>query len=98
MLTDALNSKVFVKNIHNLVNEYTTDKSEEDKNKEDKNILVFDEGQRAWDKQQMFSKSSTNKSEPDVLIEHADKKLDWSVLLMLVGEGQEINTEMSSRH
>ncbi len=78
VLTDALNSKVFVKNIHNFVNEYTTDKSEEDKNKGDKNILVFDEAQRAWDKQQMFSKSSTNKSEPDVLIEHADKKLDWS--------------------
>lgn len=42
------------------------------------NVIVFDEGQRAWD------------SEPDMLIKIAEKKLNWSVHLILVGEGQEI--------
>lgn len=32
-----------------------------------------------------------DKFEPDVLIELADAELDWAVLLILVGEGQEIN-------
>lgn len=87
VLTDALNSNVFVKNIHTVVNEYIAGKARGF----NKNILVFDEGQRAWDKRQMYSRSRTDKSEPDVLIELADAELDWAVLLILVGEGQEIN-------
>ncbi len=56
----------------------------------EKNIVVFDEGQRAWDVNQMQSKRRVNKSELDVMIELCDSKLDWCVLLILVGEGQEI--------
>lgn len=92
VLTDALNSNVFVKSIHTVVNEHLAGKSKGF----NKNILVFDEGQRAWDKQQMSSKRRTDKSEPDVLVELADEELDWAVLLILVGEGQEINTGENS--
>ena len=92
VLTDALNSNVFVKSIHTVVNEYISGKAKGFK----KNILVFDEGQRAWDIQQMTSKRRTNKSEPDVLVELADEELDWAVLLILVGEGQEINSGENS--
>lgn len=91
VLTDALNSNVFVKSIHTVVNEYIAGKAKGF----NKNILVFDEGQRAWDKQQM-SKRRTDKSEPDVLVELADEELDWAVLLILVGEGQEINNGENS--
>lgn len=92
VLTDALQSNVFVKSIHTVVNEHIAGKSKGF----NKNILVFDEGQRAWDKQQMSSKRRTDKSEPDVLVELADEELDWAVLLILVGEGQEINTGENS--
>ncbi len=92
VLTDALNSNVFVKSIHTVVNEYIAGKAKGF----NKNILVFDEGQRAWDKQQMTSKRRTDKSEPDVLVELADEELDWAVLLILVGEGQEINNGENS--
>ena len=86
VLQDALNSKVFVQNVHTVVNEYNSGKM----NCFEKNIVVFDEGQRAWDVNQMQSKRRVNKSEPDVMIELCDSKLDWCVLLILVGEGQEI--------
>lgn len=92
VLTDALKSNVFVKSIHTVVNEYIAGKAKGF----NKNILVFDEGQRAWDKQQMSSKRRTDKSEPDVLVELAEKELEWSVLLILVGEGQEINSGENS--
>ena len=92
VLTDALNSNVFVKYIHTIVDEYIAGKTRGF----NKNVLVFDEGQRAWDKQQMSSKRRTEKSEPDVLVELADKELDWAVLLILVGEGQEINNGENS--
>lgn len=92
VLIDALNSNVFVKSIHTVVNEYIAGKAKGF----NKNILVFDEGQRAWDKQQMSNKRRIEKSEPDVLVELADEELDWAVLLILVGEGQEINNGENS--
>ena len=88
VLQDALQSRVFVQDVHKVVNEYTQGRMMS----YSKNIIVFDEGQRAWDKERMKDKRSTNKSEPDVFIEIADRFLDWSLLLVLVGEGQEINT------
>lgn len=92
VLTDALNSDVFVKNIHTVVNEHILGKTKGF----NKNILVFDEGQRAWDKEQMFKKRNTSMSEADILIDLAENELEWSVLLILVGEGQEINTGENS--
>lgn len=92
VLTDALSSNVFVKSIHTVVNEYLAGKARDFK----KNVIVFDEGQRAWDKNQMLSKRGTEHSEPDVLVDLAEEKLDWCVLLTLVGEGQEINTGENS--
>lgn len=44
-----------------------------------KNVVVFDEGQRAWD------------DEPQKLINYMVENLDWGFLLILVGEGQSIN-------
>lgn len=86
VLQDALNSKVFVRNVHTVVNEYNSGRM----NSFEKNIVVFDEGQRAWDANQMQYKRRVNKSEPDIMIELCDSKLEWCVLLILVGEGQEI--------
>jgi hypothetical protein len=87
VLTDALKSKVFVKDLHTVVNEFLQHKAVDFK----KNIIVFDEGQRAWDVKQMSEKGkSRTESEPDVMVRLCEERLDWCVLLILVGEGQEI--------
>ena len=87
VLTDALKSKVFVKDLHSVINEFLQHKANDFK----KNIIVFDEGQRAWDVQQMAAKQkSDTESEPDVMIRLCEERLEWCVLLILVGEGQEI--------
>lgn len=92
VLTDALHSSVFVKDLHKVVIQYITNGAPDFNN----NIIVFDEGQRAWDKKQMSEKRGTTKSEPDVMVELCSKRLDWCVLLVLVGEGQEIHNGENS--
>lgn len=62
-------------------------------------VAIFDEAQRAWDEQQLsnFMQRKKNvpgyhKSEPHSLIEYMDRHDDWSVIVCLIGGGQEINT------
>ncbi len=91
VLQDALQNKHFVMDVNKVVRQYI-DYGAKDFNK---NILVFDEGQRAWDEPRMtktYKAKGAGRTEPDVLVELCDKKLEWCVLLVLVGEGQEINT------
>lgn len=61
-------------------------------------VALFDEAQRAWDKSQTisFMKQKKNKpdfdqSEPEFLISCMDRHDDWSVVVCLIGGGQEIN-------
>src|SRR6185295_7240217 len=57
-------------------------------------VAVFDEGQRVWDSERMGNKHKIETdppSEPTVILERLKKK-DWAVVVVLVGEGQEINT------
>lgn len=60
-------------------------------------VAIFDEAQRAWDKEELsdFMKRKKgipgfNMSEPEFLIEIMDRHKDWSVIICLVGGGQEI--------
>lgn len=62
-------------------------------------VAIFDEAQRAWNKEQTvkFMKQKKNQdnfdfSEPEFLISCLDRHEDWSVIVCLVGGGQEINT------
>jgi len=61
-------------------------------------VALFDEAQRAWDKAQTvsFMKQKKNQpnfsqSEPEFLISCMDRHDDWSVVVCLIGGGQEIN-------
>lgn len=93
VLTNALGSNVFVKDLHKVENEYIRNGAHDFHS----NVIVFDEGQRAWDKKQMSDKKrGHNVSEPDVMIKLAEDRLDWCVLLVLVGEGQEIHNGENS--
>ena len=92
VLNDALNSKTFVRNLHGIIREYHYSGAMDFND----NVIVFDEGQRAWDNQQMQKRYNSNLSEPEVMIELCEKRLDWCVLLILVGEGQEIHNGENS--
>jgi len=86
--------KSFIQNVHHFRDEYLRDaKPPSD------HVAIFDEAQRAWNKEQTiaFMKrkkgvSDFNKSEPEFLIECMNRHKDWSVIVCLVGGGQEINT------
>ena len=92
VLIDTLQSDVFVKDLQNIEKEYI-DNEAEDFNY---NVIVFDEGQRAWNKERMKKDDRGDQSEPEVMIELCEKRLEWCVLLILVGEGQEIHTGENS--
>jgi len=62
-------------------------------------VVLFDEAQRAWNKDQTTSFMRQKKgvpdfdmSEPEFLISCMDRHEDWAVIVCLVGGGQEINT------
>ena len=62
-------------------------------------VAIFDEAQRAWNKEQTvnFMRRKKNQpdfaySEPEFLISCLDRHQDWAVIVCLVGGGQEINT------
>ncbi|MGY1530215.1 DUF2075 domain-containing protein [Luteimonas sp. A649] len=61
-------------------------------------VAIFDEAQRAWDREQTASfmqrkrgLAGFDKSEPEFLISCLDRHHDWAVVVCLVGTGQEIN-------
>ena len=84
----------FIQNIHHFRDEgLMSEKAPTEK------VVVFDEAQRAWTKEQASSfmkrkkgKDSFNQSEPEFLIEVMDRHNDWCVIICLIGGGQEINT------
>jgi hypothetical protein len=87
--------KLFVQNVHNFRDECLIDESRPPL----EHVALFDEAQRAWDKQQTatFMRQKRNiagfaLSEPEFLISCLDRHPDWAIVVCLVGGGQEINT------
>lgn len=87
-------AKAFIQNIHHFRDEYLRSLEAPIEK-----VVVFDEAQRAWRKEQVsnFMKQkkgiqSFDKSEPQFLIEVMDRHIDWCVIICLIGGGQEINT------
>jgi len=86
--------KAFIQNVHHFRDEsLRSDKPPVD------HVALFDEAQRAWDREQTASFMSRKKglrgfsaSEPEFLISCMDRRPDWAVIVCLVGGGQEINT------
>jgi DUF2075 family protein len=86
--------KSFIQIIHHYRDEYLR-KSEAPYD----HVAIFDEAQRAWNKEQTIKFmqikkgiSEFNRSEPQFLIECIDRHDTWGVVICLVGGGQEINT------
>ena len=86
--------RTFVQNIHHFRDEYLQDQSAPIEK-----VVVFDEAQRAWTKEQASKfmqtkrgQSGFSKSEPEFLISVMNRHTDWCTVVCLVGGGQEINT------
>lgn len=86
--------QAFIQNVHHFRDAYL-----KDSRPPSDHIAVFDEAQRAWNREQtakfMRQKrglSDFQMSEPEYLISCLDRHRDWAVVVCLVGGGQEINT------
>jgi len=87
--------KAFIQNVHHFRDDCLVDTSAPPI----EHVALFDEAQRAWNKEQtsnfMRRKKNNpnfNQSEPEFLISCLDRHSDWAVIVCLVGGGQEINT------
>lgn len=86
--------KAFIQIIHHYRDEYLVKKEAPYDH-----VAIFDEAQRAWNKEQTVKFMRMKKgqpnfdhSEPEFLISCLDRHPDWAVVVCLVGGGQEINT------
>lgn len=84
----------FIQNIHHFRDEYLRDP-----HPPFEKVVVFDEAQRAWTRDQASKFMKTKRgqenfdqSEPEFLISVMDRHQDWAVIVCLIGGGQEINT------
>jgi hypothetical protein len=89
VLQDALQSRVFVRDLHAFIKTYALNLKPKIPSE---HVIVFDEAQRAWDAAYMNEKKGVKRSEPDLLVEIGERIADWSALVGLVGEGQEIHS------
>jgi len=98
VLQNALRDRTFVQDMHRFIRYHGLERQEL---APDEHLIVFDEAQRAWSADKIddfYSKKldrrsvDLSRSEPDMLIEIADRAPGWSAVLALVGGGQEIHT------
>ena len=87
--------KAFIQNVHHFRDESIKDAFRPPV----EHVAIFDEAQRAWNLEMtrnfMRRKkhiNDFNQSEPEFLISCLNRHSDWSVVVCLVGGGQEINT------
>lgn len=87
--------KAFIQNVHHFRDDGLVDL----KKPPVEHVVLFDEAQRAWSKDQTvkFMREKKNQpdfcqSEPEFLISCMDRHPDWATVVCLVGGGQEINT------
>jgi len=88
VLQDALQSRVFVRDIHAFIRTYALNQRPKTPSE---HVIVFDEAQRAWDSDQMLMKRATPRSEPDLLVNIGERIDGWATLVGLIGDGQEIH-------
>lgn len=86
VLKYALSSSVFVQDVHGFLKRYGGDSLKTPR----ESIFIYDEAQRAWDKEKVNDFRGHLKSEPEDFLEIGKKK-DWCLMIGLIGEGQEIH-------
>lgn len=87
--TEAMRkATTLVTNVHRWIDEYV-DKKPKEAPLED--VVVFDEAQRAWNREHSKRKFGRDNSEPEAMLEAMSRR-ETSILVGLIGGGQEINT------
>lgn len=86
--------KAFIQNVHHFRDDVLRDKKPPSEH-----VVIFDEAQRAWNLTQTANFMKRRKgiegfsqSEPEFLISGMNRHRDWTVVICLVGGGQEIGT------
>lgn len=86
--------KAFIQNVHHFRDDGLRDENAPPSD----HVVIFDEAQRAWNREMTSSFMAQKKgrpgfsqSEPEFLIGYLDRHRDWAVVACLVGGGQEIN-------
>lgn len=87
-------TKAFIQNIHHFRDEALNTTSPPSEH-----VTIFDEAQRAWNRNQTSNFMRRKKgvadfdaAESEYLISYMDRHKDWATIVCLVGGGQEINT------
>ena len=78
--------ETFIQNVHHFLRYHR----EHPEAAPHEHVVVFDEAQRAWDRDQMLRKHDVESSEAEALLDVMERLPDWSVVIALVGGGQEI--------
>ena len=89
VLQYALDSKVFVQDMRSFLRQHGSGRGAPPRER----VLVFDEAQRAWDRDRVIVKHRGRlaASEPELLVNVAERASDGSALVALIGEGQQIH-------
>jgi hypothetical protein len=87
VLQYALKSRAFVQSIRNFYLDHEVRRQKGPR----EHVFVFDEAQRAWDRERMTEKYGLTSAAAGVVLRIAARSPDWCVLLGLIGEGQEIH-------
>lgn len=85
---------MFIQNVHHFRDDCVVDSGPPKEH-----VVLFDEAQRAWNREMTANFMRRKKkvsdfrhSEPEFLISCLDRHQDWAVIVCLAGGGQEINT------
>ncbi len=81
-----IEAKTLIENVHFFARYHTEDNLGAPAN----HAIIFDEAQRAWNREQHMSKFKRDYSEPEMLLRIMERHEDWAVVIALVGGGQEI--------
>ncbi len=86
--------KSFIQNVHHFRDDMLRDETAAPV----EHVAIFDEAQRAWTREKaetwmrIKKRVAFHHSEPEFLLSSMDRHDDWSVVVCLVGGGQEINS------
>ena len=77
----------FIQNVHRFIDAHFTSSTPPPDR-----VVIFDEAQRAWNREQSLRKFKRDCSEPEIMLDIMDRHHGWAVIVALIGSGQEINT------